>query len=137
MIHWLMLCTYIPPCSEESSAIPGVGVEKLVEVGKLDFLKNGPLFWVDSADSQPCMGISLVIYTISIVSLSRNGILKYAQSANTKVILVQIVFVYAHYVTCTVRQVLCTFLVPSFLLCNLACVWHFRYCISSDVDSPC
>ena len=36
--------------SEESSAIPGVGVEKLVETGRLDFLKDGPLFWVDSAD---------------------------------------------------------------------------------------
>jgi acetylornithine deacetylase len=42
--------------SEENSSIPGVGVEKLLEVGKLEKLKNGPLFWVDSADSQPCMG---------------------------------------------------------------------------------
>ena len=37
-------------------AIPGVGVDKLVETGKLDHLKGGPLFWVDSADSNPCMG---------------------------------------------------------------------------------
>ena len=37
-------------------AIPGVGVDKLVETGKLDHLKDGPLFWVDSADSHPCMG---------------------------------------------------------------------------------
>ena len=43
-------------CSEESTAVPGVGVDKLVEVGKLDHIKNGPIFWVDSADSQPCMG---------------------------------------------------------------------------------
>ena len=42
--------------SEENSSIEGVGVEKLLEVGKLDKLKNGPLFWVDSADSHPCMG---------------------------------------------------------------------------------
>ena len=42
--------------SEESTAIPGVGVDKLMEVGKLDELKNGPIFWVDSADSHPCMG---------------------------------------------------------------------------------
>ena len=41
--------------------MPGVGVEKLVETGKLDFLKDGPLFWVDSADSQPCMGESSVL----------------------------------------------------------------------------
>ena len=43
-------------CSEENSSIQGVGVEKLLEVGKLEKLKGGPLFWVDSADSQPCMG---------------------------------------------------------------------------------
>ena len=37
-------------------AIPGVGVDKLVEVGKLEHLKNGPVFWVDSADSNPRIG---------------------------------------------------------------------------------
>ena len=57
-------CCNVPPpppppplaSSEENSSIEGVGVEKLLEVGKLDKLKGGPLFWVDSADSQPCMG---------------------------------------------------------------------------------
>ena len=48
-------------CSEESMAIPGVGVDKLVETGKLDHLKGGPLFWVDSADSNPCMGNYYII----------------------------------------------------------------------------
>lgn len=43
-------------CSEESTAIPGVGVDQLMKAGKLDFVKDGPIFWVDSADSQPCMG---------------------------------------------------------------------------------
>ncbi len=33
-----------------------MGVDKLLEVGKLDHLKEGPIYWVDSADSQPCMG---------------------------------------------------------------------------------
>ncbi len=47
-----------PPRSEESTAIPGVGVDKLLETGRLDHIKNGPIFWVDSADSQPCMGRS-------------------------------------------------------------------------------
>ena len=27
-----------------------------MEVGKLDQFKDDPIFWVDSADSQPCMG---------------------------------------------------------------------------------
>ena len=44
--------------SEESAAIPGVGVDKLVETGRLEFLKNGPIFWVDSADSNPRIGKS-------------------------------------------------------------------------------
>eukprot|EP00731_Ephydatia_muelleri_P025862 Em0017g945a len=42
--------------SEENTSIPGVGVEKLVELGKLDHLRDGPVYWVDSADSSPCMG---------------------------------------------------------------------------------
>ena len=56
--------------SEESSAIPDVGVEKLVETKRLDFLREGPLFWVDSADGQPCMGkidtCSSIKYCVSI-----------------------------------------------------------------------
>ena len=66
-MHSVFVCTfkrniilisymYVLVSSEESSAVPGVGVEKLVETKRLDFLKDGPLFWVDSADSQPCMG---------------------------------------------------------------------------------
>lgn len=42
--------------SEEASSQEGVGVEGLMEAGKLDFLKGGPIFWVDSADSEPCVG---------------------------------------------------------------------------------
>lgn len=34
----------------------GVGVDELVARGYLDHLKAGPLYWVDSADSQPCVG---------------------------------------------------------------------------------
>lgn len=74
----LYLCVYVwekyyPPLvsSEESSAVPGVGVEKLVETKRLDFLKDGPLFWVDSADSQPCMG-TWDKYTIYIAFFYRS-----------------------------------------------------------------
>lgn len=42
--------------SEENSSIPGVGVDALVKHGLLDKLKNGPLFWIDTADKQPCIG---------------------------------------------------------------------------------
>ncbi|GMF63933.1 unnamed protein product [Phytophthora fragariaefolia] len=47
--------------SEENSEIPGVGVEALMESGKIDFIKNGPVIWVDGSDSQPCIGTAGVI----------------------------------------------------------------------------
>lgn len=34
----------------------GVGVDMCVNKGAIAELKNGPVFWVDSADSQPCVG---------------------------------------------------------------------------------
>ncbi|KAK4400452.1 Acetylornithine deacetylase [Sesamum angolense] len=42
--------------SEENSSIPGVGVDALVKDKLLDTLKQGPLFWIDTADKQPCIG---------------------------------------------------------------------------------
>ncbi|KAD4385071.1 hypothetical protein E3N88_25239 [Mikania micrantha] len=42
--------------SEENTSIPGVGVDALVKDGLLDKLKDGPLYWIDSADKQPCIG---------------------------------------------------------------------------------
>lgn len=40
----------------EEGGEAGVGVDKVVESGKIAELKNGPVYWVDSADSQPCVG---------------------------------------------------------------------------------
>ncbi|WCJ20637.1 Peptidase M20/M25/M40 family protein [Euphorbia peplus] len=42
--------------SEENSTITGVGVDALVRDKLLDKLKGGPLFWIDTADKQPCIG---------------------------------------------------------------------------------
>lgn len=42
--------------NEENGTFRGVGVDQLHREGYLDELKNGPLFWVDAADSQPCIG---------------------------------------------------------------------------------
>ncbi|PKI57136.1 hypothetical protein CRG98_022426 [Punica granatum] len=42
--------------NEENSAITGVGVDALVNEGMLSELKKGPLFWIDTADKQPCIG---------------------------------------------------------------------------------
>ncbi|KAE8905387.1 Acetylornithine deacetylase [Phytophthora fragariae] len=54
-----VVCVLI--ASEENSEIEGVGVETLMESGKIDFIKNGPVIWVDCSDSQPCIGTAGVI----------------------------------------------------------------------------
>ena len=54
-------CLFCPQYSEESTAIPGVGVDALLDNGKLDRFKNGPIYWIDSADSNPCIGKSIVV----------------------------------------------------------------------------
>ena len=41
--------------SEEAEG-PGVGIDGLLNAGKLEALKNGPVIWIDCADSQPCIG---------------------------------------------------------------------------------
>nr|DAD47504.1 TPA_asm: hypothetical protein HUJ06_017441 [Nelumbo nucifera] len=42
--------------NEENSSILGVGVDAIVKDGLLNKLKQGPLFWIDTADKQPCIG---------------------------------------------------------------------------------
>ncbi|KAJ0970819.1 hypothetical protein J5N97_018778 [Dioscorea zingiberensis] len=42
--------------NEENSSVLGVGVDALVKDGLLNKLKKGPLFWIDTADKQPCIG---------------------------------------------------------------------------------
>lgn len=44
--------------SEENNSVEnhGVGVDRLMQDGLLNHLKDGPIFWIDSADSQPCIG---------------------------------------------------------------------------------
>lgn len=44
--------------NEENSTFVGIGVDQLAKDGYLDSLKAGPLFWIDAADSQPCIGRS-------------------------------------------------------------------------------
>lgn len=42
--------------NEENGDFVGVGVDQLAKEGYMDFLKKGPLFWIDASDSQPCRG---------------------------------------------------------------------------------
>jgi acetylornithine deacetylase len=42
--------------NEENGTFSGVGVDQLALEGYLYDLKRGPLFWIDAADSEPCIG---------------------------------------------------------------------------------
>ena len=44
--------------SEEAVSVPeaDAGAEYMLEKGHLDCLKAGPIIWIDSADSEPCIG---------------------------------------------------------------------------------
>jgi len=42
--------------NEENSSALGVGIDMLQKHGELDFLRSGPLFWVDSANFGPTVG---------------------------------------------------------------------------------
>lgn len=42
----------------EEGGETGIGVDAVVERGELDQVKGGPVYWVDSADSEPCCGTS-------------------------------------------------------------------------------
>ncbi|KAI9895910.1 hypothetical protein PsorP6_019414 [Peronosclerospora sorghi] len=54
-----VVCVLI--AAEENSEISGVGIEKLMESGKLVFIKKRPVVCVDCSDSQPCIGRAGVI----------------------------------------------------------------------------
>ena len=41
--------------AEEGGEV-GVGIDLVLKDGKMKELKNGPVYWIDSADSQPCCG---------------------------------------------------------------------------------
>lgn len=42
--------------SEENATIPDVGVDAMLKDGRLERYKNGPIYWIDSADNNPCVG---------------------------------------------------------------------------------
>lgn len=47
--------------NEENATLPGIGVDEMVKRGLLDKCKNGPLYWIDTADSQPCIGTGGIV----------------------------------------------------------------------------
>jgi hypothetical protein len=50
--------------------LQGVGVDELVRRGMMAHLKSGPVFWVDSADKQPCLGTAGEGVSLSVIKLT-------------------------------------------------------------------
>src|SRR5690606_31116262 len=42
--------------NEEEAPLPHIGLDYVVAQGKLDDLKSGPIYWLDSADFGPTVG---------------------------------------------------------------------------------
>lgn len=42
--------------NEENSDIQGIGVDGLVKNGKMSHLKKGYMYWIDTSDTNPCIG---------------------------------------------------------------------------------
>lgn len=55
-VHGTICIMLVSFYREESTAIPGVGVDGLLKDGKLERFKDGPIYWIDSADNNPCVG---------------------------------------------------------------------------------
>jgi len=45
--------------NEENSSESGIGIDELVRRGMISHLKKGFVYWVDAADKQPCLGLSM------------------------------------------------------------------------------
>eukprot|EP00299_Pterocystis_sp_00344_P012825 c6213_g1_i1.p1 GENE.c6213_g1_i1~~c6213_g1_i1.p1 ORF type:complete len:434 (-),score=107.52 c6213_g1_i1:33-1334(-) len=54
--HLSTIVTVVFIASEENSSIAEVGVDMLMEHGHLNDIRAGPLFWIDTADGNPCIG---------------------------------------------------------------------------------
>ncbi|CAK8539573.1 unnamed protein product [Lathyrus sativus] len=53
--------------NEESGVVTGVGIDALVQHGLLNKLKQGPMFWIDSSDKQPCIGTAgMVVWKLHV-----------------------------------------------------------------------
>jgi acetylornithine deacetylase len=50
--------------NEENSDIPGIGIDELEKRGELEFLKNGPLVWLDSADGASHVGRLITFFSV-------------------------------------------------------------------------
>ena len=68
----------------------------LLKDGKLDNLKNGPLYWVDTSDSQPCLGTA----SAAMWTLKCSGRLAHSGLPQQVHVTIDIVCVCAHVCVC-------------------------------------
>ena len=52
----MFIVVVVVVASEENASIPDVGVDAMLKDGRLERYKNGPIYWIDSADNNPCVG---------------------------------------------------------------------------------
>ena len=62
--------------NEENGVVKDIGVDKLMQSGKIDHLKSGPVIWVDCADMHPCIGTasSVVWHLKAVGKLFHSGL---------------------------------------------------------------
>ena len=58
----LLFVLFVVVASEENASIPDVGVDAMLKDGRLERYKNGPIYWIDSADNNPCVGNVYFVY---------------------------------------------------------------------------
>lgn len=67
--------------ASEEYATEGVGIEKMHEDGKLEKFRNGPIYWIDTSDKQPCIGCATAITW----SMTANGLLGHSGLPNNAI----------------------------------------------------
>ncbi len=56
--------------NEEETSIPGIGLEAVADAGALEPLRDGPLYWVDSADVGPTLGTGgIATWTLEVTGV--------------------------------------------------------------------
>ena len=68
--------TAILIANEENGVVKDIGVDRLMQTGKMDHMKSGPVIWVDCADMQPCTGTagSVVWHLKAVGKLFHSGL---------------------------------------------------------------
>ena len=81
-----VVCVFI--ANEENGVIPNIGIDEMQRRGEIDFLKNGPMYWIDHADKHPCIGTGSVV-AWSLEAFGKAGHSGMPQNCVNAILLVQ------------------------------------------------